>query len=83
LLHIKEKLAAKIWQYGKENVSISFFNSKSHQLYYIYYTKSGGTCLPQKTQMNTDIVRAFGSLIEDVAGNVVAQRFRRLQMNAT
>jgi len=33
--------------------------------------------------MNTDIVRAFGSLIEDVAGNVVAQRFRRLQMNAT
>jgi hypothetical protein len=33
--------------------------------------------------MNTEIVRAYGSLIEDVAGNVVAQRFRRLQMNST
>ena len=31
----------------------------------------------------TEIVRADGSLIEDAAGNVVAQRFRRLQMNAT
>ena len=31
--------------------------------------------LPQKTQMNTDIVRAGGSLIEDGAGNVVLQRF--------
>jgi hypothetical protein len=39
--------------------------------------------LPQKTQMNTEIVRAGGSLIEDGAGNVVSQRFRRLQMNAT
>jgi hypothetical protein len=29
--------------------------------------------------MNTEIVRAGGSLIEEVAGNVVAQRFRRLQ----
>ena len=37
----------------------------------------------RKTQMNTDIVRAGGSLIEDGAGNVVSQRFRRLQMNAT
>ena len=83
MFHIKDKLAAKIWQYGKENVSISFFNSKSHQLYYIYYTKGGGTGLPQKTQMNTEIARAGGSLIEDVVGIVVAQRFRRLQMNAT
>ena len=39
--------------------------------------------LPRNTQMNTEIVRAGGSLIEDGAGNVVAQRFRRLQMNAT
>ena len=39
--------------------------------------------LPQKTQMNTEIVRAGGSLIEEVAGNVVLQRFRLLQMNAT
>jgi hypothetical protein len=29
--------------------------------------------------MNTEIVRAGGSLIEDGAGNVVAQRFRHLQ----
>jgi hypothetical protein len=29
--------------------------------------------------MNTDIVRAIGSLIENVAGNVVLQRFRHLQ----
>ena len=33
--------------------------------------------------MNTEITRACGSLIEDGAGNVVAQRFRRLQMNDT
>ena len=39
--------------------------------------------LPQKKQMNTEITRAGGSLIEEVAGNVVAQRFRRLQMNDT
>ena len=41
------------------------------------------TYCPRNTQMNTEIVRAGGSLIEEVAGNVVAQRFRRLQMNAT
>ena len=35
--------------------------------------------LPQKTQMNTEITRAYGSLIEEVAGNVVSQRFRHLQ----
>ena len=56
LLHIKDKLAANIWQDGKENDSILFFNSKSHQLYYIYYTKSGGIGLSQKTQMNTEIL---------------------------
>jgi len=38
---------------------------------------------PTKYTKNAEIVRACGSLIEEVAGNVVAQRFRRLQMNAT
>jgi hypothetical protein len=39
--------------------------------------------LPQKIQKTQIFIRAGGSLIEDGAGNVVAQRFRRLQMNAT
>jgi hypothetical protein len=29
--------------------------------------------------MNTNFLRAIGSLIEEVAGNVVSQRFRHLQ----
>ena len=39
--------------------------------------------LPQKTQKTQIVIRAGGSLIEDGAGNVVSQRFRHLQMNAT
>ena len=39
--------------------------------------------LSTKYTKSTEIVRADGSLIEDVAGNVVSQRFRRLQMNPT
>ena len=39
--------------------------------------------LPRNTLKTQKFVRAGGSLIEDVAGNVVAQRFRRLQLNAT